>query len=1149
MSPGAARGLIGRHHELSELHRAVDRALGGAGSVWLIHGEAGVGKTRLASEALAYAAEHGALAVTAASWDQGGAPPFWPWAHALRTIEQRLTASGRAIAHGVDLGDSVPEDERDRFALFEATLVNLRRAAAATPIVILLDDLHAADLGTVLLLRFIAAGVTDSAVMVIGTYRPDDVRSRVDLGELAFDHLDRAVRDGGSISLGGLSLEHVDQLLKGSVAADPEPWVVARIHQLTGGNPLFVKHLAPTIATGLADDDFDRFDVPDGIRRLLGERLVGLGPDERDLLRIAAVVGLDVSLDVLTAVAAVDTDSVVTRLTPACQRGFVTIEGDRVGFSHPLLREVLIDEVEPQRRQLLHASVADMLTTEAHGSLEEIAHHLLQAGPGFAVAAAHACRAAAIHAAEALAFEDAIVNYRRGLRALADIDAATGGEIDLLRLDLHVGLGRTCWRAARRPECDAAFDDAWEIALRIGDADRLADVALGGGFSKAFTQSFPNERVDRCRFALDRIGDAPTTARSLLLAKLACELVGHPDQSLARTAAVEALAIARETGDERCIGEALAATLVTELGPDLSGEHRALADEMMAIARRRGDRALAVQARFQLVGTLVEHGDRPGLDVVVNEQHREVDELAEPGYRRHDVWFRAMLASVDGDIANAERLVDEGLVASNVADDPDGALVWGGQLGVIRWMQGRINELEPLYRDMATTSSEPVWTTILAWLWSRNGLRTAAQGLLDRVSGRGFTDVPTDRHWLLAMSTAAEAAARVGDRAAADALAELLEPFADRMVPIAMGISYWGTVARPLAMIELMRGHDDRGIELLEAAVVSTARFGALPWLVEAQLDLAVALSSRRHDATGPQRAQALIDEARTTSDRLGLAELADRAAALGGRLGHLAPAPGLVGTAPAPATRATSDRPAPRPRIEVLGGFRCIDIDGSEIRWSSRRARTALKLLVDAHGGRVPRETLMDQLWPGEAPDDLSNRLSVAISTIRRSFDPHHQLPRDAIVGADRYTVWLEPSAVDVDLDRFMTLAGRAAPRGAGGGEPADDLAVLAVLQEACGAYGGTAFADEPYDDRWAGSREMATSAYIELCLTIAEIARRHGHDTMAAAALRDAVEADPYDERAHLAVIELHRSCGAHGLADLATTRYRDVIARTAS
>jgi DNA-binding SARP family transcriptional activator len=277
----------------------------------------------------------------------------------------------------------------------------------------------------------------------------------------------------------------------------------------------------------------------------------------------------------------------------------------------------------------------------------------------------------------------------------------------------------------------------------------------------------------------------------------------------------------------------------------------------------------------------------------------------------------------------------------------------------------------------------------------------------------------------------------------------------------------------------------------------------------------------------------------------LGLVELLQRADTLAMRLETVRPEgadrvpPGDVGVSDTAASAA--------PRVRVLGGFACVDVDGNDVVWNSRKARAVLKLLVDARGARVPRDVLIERLWPGAAPSAVANRLSVAISTVRRSLDPRGAFPRSAFVGVDRDTVWLESTRVDVDLERFLEAASTALRHG----EHSDGLPeeTMHQLQRAVALHSGVAFADDPYDDWWAATREQVSSVFSEVCHKLAMTARDAGLDESAAAALRAALDADPFDERAHRALVGLHRERGAHGLADLAEERYRIAMSELAS
>src|SRR5690606_3853389 len=134
------------------------------------------------------------------------------------------------------------------------------------------------------------------------------------------------------------------------------------------------------------------------------------------------------------------------------------------------------------------------------------------------------------------------------------------------------------------------------------------------------------------------------------------------------------------------------------------------------------------------------------------------------------------------------------------AGDPDASTVWTAQVAIIRWMQGRVAEMEPIFLQARQSfPAEPVWAASLAWIWLHRGRPTGAKGLI--ASLPPVAEFPHDRNWLAAVAIMAEVAASVGDPALVDALYSALAPFEHRLVPIGAGVICWGTVARPLALL------------------------------------------------------------------------------------------------------------------------------------------------------------------------------------------------------------------------------------------------------------------------------------------------------------------------------------------------------------
>ncbi|MGH2840788.1 MAG: AfsR/SARP family transcriptional regulator, partial [Solirubrobacteraceae bacterium] len=233
--------------------------------------------------------------------------------------------------------------------------------------------------------------------------------------------------------------------------------------------------------------------------------------------------------------------------------------------------------------------------------------------------------------------------------------------------------------------------------------------------------------------------------------------------------------------------------------------------------------------------------------------------------------------------------------------------------------------------------------------------------------------------------------------------------------------------------------------------------------------------------------------------------------------------------------------RARPPIRVESLGRFRVVR-DGVPVapsEWQSKKARDLLKLLVARRGRPAQRDTIMEALWPGGDPAKLTNRLSVALSTIRSVLDPERRLAPEAFIASGRDAVALKIGALELDVELFFTAAnaGRASMRD-GRAQTAREhfLAAEAI-------YGGDFLDEDAYEDWAAPVREEARAAYIEVAHALADDASAHDDPQAAQRYLLRALEKDPFDERAHLALVDALSAGGRHGDARRA---YRGYAAR---
>lgn len=1105
--PSGAGAFVGREAEIATLAtwlELVARAAPPRAGTALVAGEPGIGKSRLVAELADRARTDGWRVVWGRSWDEVDAPPYWPWTQVVRS----LLGSTR----GTDLGALVLDDpdDADRFELFDATADRLRSAATDRPLLVVLEDLHAADHVTLRLARFVAQQLRSLPVAVLGTYRPTEARARPDVAE----QLAALSGDALEVALTGLDLSAVAALV-GDAARAPD------VLAATGGNPLFVEQVRRTGTDG-ATPDRGGADTTAALRAAIAARVAQLDSGVVRAMLAISVAGHPASAEDVASLVDDDPAPIRARLDRAVAAGLAAQREKRFEAVHSLVAEMVVAGADAIEVGELHHRIAATIGDDP-GRAGERAHHLLRAGPAHRSASVAACRRAADLAAAALAHEEAVSHLDRALGVLDDVPGA-----DAERLELLLAKAGAQWRTEDRRGAEASYEQALTLAVACGDAEARALAALRGGIQYWFDGAHAEALAEDCRGALEALPEGDHPLRARLLAEVAAKSIAGPLGPSGRRLAAEALAMAHRTGDDIALGRALVAEQVTDLGPATLSRRLTTAPQVLALARRTGEPSFALHGRFLLMGALLELGDIRALDAELVRQRAVIDDLADPNLPRFTRWFQCTRAMLDGRPDHAERLAEQCLELAGAAGDPDGVAVYGGQLGIVRWMQDRLIEMEPVFElQRRENPGDPLWSAVLAYVWATNGRLDAARGALAAMVEAG--DVPEGMHWLLTMVASAEAAVAVGDTALVADRWEQLLPYADRFVPVGMGAAVWGSVARPLGLAALHLDHVEEGLVHLQRAVDGCARLGARPWLVEAQIDLATALLSVGRD--DDPRLSSLVGEALATGRQLGLDHFVDKAEALRRAMGA---APAVTDDG---AHRVAGHERA-RPAIAVLGAFEVTSSDGRVATWTSRKARELLKILVARRGAPVHREVLMDLLWPGRDPAELGNRLSVALSTVRRALDPDRQLATNELVAADRSAVRLCTDRIEVDVERFLDRA-----RAALAAEDPAHAHTTSALVEAARLHRGPPLPDEPYAD-WASPLQgEVRDVHLRVVRALAERARSTGDDLAASDAFRRLVEADPFDEEVHREFVDALERVGAAGGADLERRRFRQL------
>ena len=571
--------LVGRDTELAQLRTALDGTVNGHGRVALISGEPGIGKTRLAEELSASAASRGVQVAWGRAPEGDAAPAYWPWVQIVRTLvtESAAEALRQALAADAEeLVRLVPEvtevagrelgrpldvaSDTARTRLYDAVVGFVLRLAASRPLLLVIDDMHWADVQTLQLVQLLAGRLSAAPVLLAATYRVHDTGATgAVLATLA-----SLARVPGLLRVQphGLTEPDVRRLAAHATGRELSAEVTEIIWARTEGNPFFVTELLQLLqAQGQLSDphgDSIRREIPRGVRDVIRQRLARLSEPARSLLATAAVAGRTFEADVVAAAAGVDEDRALELVESALSVGVVVEHPSVLGlyrFSHSLVRQTIYAGLSAQRRARLHRTVGLVLVRIAgddENRAAEIADHFFAAGPdaGEGDEAYTWAIRAADRAAIALAFEQSEALLTRAMelaRQRKPEHEALRRELAAQRRLAGVRLMRH-WYSA--PEVGEAWAGAVELARRVESSPDVLATMWGawcyhyirGDLARALEQAEEMER--RARTADDLVLDV--VGRHC--AGITCFHLGQLRQSVERLAGVEER-IERAPGD------------------------------------------------------------------------------------------------------------------------------------------------------------------------------------------------------------------------------------------------------------------------------------------------------------------------------------------------------------------------------------------------------------------------------------------------------------------------------------------------------------------------------------------------------------------------------------------------------------------------
>jgi DNA-binding CsgD family transcriptional regulator/tetratricopeptide (TPR) repeat protein len=684
MAPPAG-GFIGRQREFNGLKVVLSDVLSGRGRVVLLSGEPGIGKTRLSQE-LAYQAEsQGARVLWGSCYEWQGAPPYWPWVQIIRSflseqdpeqLKEMMGAGAGDIAEIVpELGQLIPsqalpsslEGEQARFRLFESIASFLSRASRECPLGLFLEDLHWADRPSLLLLEFLAQNLAEARLLLLGTCREAGLTRQHPLsntlGELTRHPCFRRV------PLSGVDREAVRRFVRDRLDRAPSEEMVTTLHARTQGNPLFLTEMLRLISQERSLDpdapapwagDWQTL-VPQGVRDVIHRRLNVLSEGCNQALTMAAIIGREFDLSILSAAMSNSPRSDLLEALEEALSAHVIEElpaaVGRYRFSHVLVQEAIAQEVSATRRAHLHGLVGEaieQLDSAAATSqyAAELAYHFAEGAP--VVGNQKMVRYSVLAGEQALstyAYEEAIDHFERALRS------RRGTDEDAETAQARYGLACAQGAAGQIHQAWDNMNQVFDYYCKAGEVERAVAVAQYPLFCAAGIPDLQRMVTQALTLAPpDSVAAGLLQARQGLLINLE---TGEYDR--AQEALGHALAIAQAQGDRGLEIQALTNAADVDWYHLRWSEVISRSTQVIALARHSGDRSAEVWPHFLAAGACWSSGMLERASYHAQTMLELAEQLRIRGFLINALVWNAIIAITRGDWEAAREFTDRGL--------------------------------------------------------------------------------------------------------------------------------------------------------------------------------------------------------------------------------------------------------------------------------------------------------------------------------------------------------------------------------------------------------------------------------------------------------------------------------------------------------
>lgn len=897
--------FAGRTRELAALTALLPRANGEGRRVALVAGEPGSGKSRLVRELAERLAAEGALVLYGAC-DAVVPAPYGPFVEALdRLVRQAEPQQLRA-----DLGPAggeltrllpdlpsivggLPEPlaadaDAERHRLHTAIVELLASLGARAPVLLVLEDVHWADATTLHVVRHLARAGADARMLLVVTFRDAEADMPAELGETLVD----VARSEGVVRmrLGGLSDDDVGEFVRNATGAEADREARETIGRLTDGNAFLLTELWRELVESNAIEvrassvcltrPVAEIGTPETVREVVTQRLARLDSVTGQVLELAAVIGPEFELETVRRAAALPEGQLLDAVDAAVHGGLVVeAHGRRLAyrFAHELVRRAVVDRLSAPRRAEIHLRVAEALETgssdgDDRGRLASLAYHFAEAAPVGGVTQAITYNLlAAESAATALAFDEAAERLRTALMLGIDDPRERG------QASLRLGYARH--RGGRSTDALEAFQDAAALARELDDPVLLARAAVGFEESCWRPGIHGEGSIELLEEAAGSTGADPSELRVRLLGALARALDFTGEYGRAAVAREEAITMARSRGDREALGWVLSASYWSR-GVTSNDEINRMLTEACEIGEELGDVALRTEALAWLVPSYVALCDHSAAAAMLDRLFELASRLHEPFYMHVAAHYASALALCDGNLAGAEAAALRSHEWSRLLTGRDASGVHGIQMFGIRREQGRLAELAPVVRVLATEDRPGAWAPGLVVTLATLGLEDEARRELGRLRSTGLGPLQ-ESLWLAGLTYLADACSLLDDEESAAFLYPELAPYRGTNIQVGHLVSCHGAADRYLGTLLAVQGEWDLAESHFESALQLNRDLGARTWLAHTMYQYGRMLL-RRARPDDRRAANGLLGDALALAKEVGMPALSSRVGALG---------------------------------------------------------------------------------------------------------------------------------------------------------------------------------------------------------------------------------------------------------------------------